>query len=104
MYVSHVRHIFTRPYKAARRPARRVTSTLPDVHTTIKAAPGVVKAVVQLAALLVGSVTGGAAGVVFEEEVLRKGRGGFFSGLYGLLIGAPLGAAILSVLVALYCF
>lgn len=69
-----------------------------EVQATVKAAPAVWKAGLQLAALMVGSVLGGATGVVLEEDVVRKGRGGMFSGIYGLLIGAPLGAAILSVL------
>lgn len=53
---------------------------------------------------MVGAAIGGTVGVMFEEEIIRKGRGGFMSGIYGLLIGSPMGAALLSVLVALCLF
>ena len=81
-----------------------ISSSLQTIHTTVQAAPTVVKAFVQLAALVVGAATGGTVGVIFEEEIVRKGKGGFMSGIYGLLIGSPIGAALFSVLVAMYVF
>lgn len=90
--------------KQRRRPQFVTSCSLPDIHTTVQAAPSIVKVCLELAALVVGAAMGGTVGIVFEEEIFRKGRGGFMSGIYGLLIGSPIGAALFSVLVALYVF
>lgn len=89
-----------RVQKHVRQPVMALS--IQDMHSAIQLSPPVAKAAVQLVALLGGGATGGLAGVILEEHVIRRSRGGFISGIYGLLIGAPAGAVILSIIATLW--
>ncbi len=95
-----VRYPGFQPGKKARMCSRCLCAN--NIHIAVKAAPPVVKAVLQVSSMIVGGTVGGFAGLVIEEEVITKRKGGLFAGLYGLLIGALLGSIVLSVCMALY--
>lgn len=84
--------------KIHRRKASPAESSMNSLQVAVKTAPVMTKAVIELTALIVGGLTGGMAGAFVEKDLISKRRGGLMSGFIGLLIGAPFGAVILTVL------